>query len=181
MKNEARPPRRLAYTWHCVVRNAKSYNLSALLSSWRLLLYYACADGPQFSVISPAEKCRKCLPRGPARSISKRGALCFSSHVTRGFRNIQKQETIRLKAVQLLADKNTRSQTLKCSWRKLTKIIWRLNGVVLRGHEDPSYLHLVSLFRWGKRFWDAFVRNKGGGTRKNTRMVALRDVVETFR
>ena len=134
------------------------------------------------SVSSPLLKnVANAYPVGPLAQYLKRGALCFSSHVTRGFRNIQKQETIRLKAVQLLADKNTRSQTLKCSWRKLTKIIWRLNGVVLRGHEDPSYLHLVSLFRWGKRFWDAFVRNKGGGTRKNTRMVALRDVVETFR
>ena len=52
MEIETRSPRRLTYTWHGVLRNAKGYNLSAVLS-WRLLLRYTYADGPQFAVTSP--------------------------------------------------------------------------------------------------------------------------------
>ena len=101
-------------------------NISAVLSSWRLLMCNACADGPRFTVqlliISLSEKYHNCLPRGPARSISMRGALCcFLSRCTRFLENIQKQETVRLKTVQFLAEKERRPQTLKCSWRKLTK------------------------------------------------------------
>ena len=52
MEIETRSPRRLTYTWHGVLRNAEGYNLSAVLS-WRLLLRYTYADGPQFAVTSP--------------------------------------------------------------------------------------------------------------------------------
>ena len=125
MKNKARPPRTLAYTWHCrVVRNAKSYNLSAMLSSWRLPVCYACADSPQFTVSSLLLKnITVAYPVGPfAQYIIQEMLSVVSSHATCGFlRSIQKQETARLKTVRFLPVKKIRAQTVKCSWRKLTR------------------------------------------------------------
>ena len=67
-----------------VVRNAKGYNLSTVLSSWRLLLCYAYADGPQ-------SQCH--LPRGLVRLISMRGDFCcFLLRYIRFLRNIQNKK-----------------------------------------------------------------------------------------
>ena len=82
----------------------------------------------------------KCLPHAPVRSISLTGTLCcFLPCYMRFLRNIQKQETLRLKPVQFLAKTKIRPQTLKCSSRNPKRIHGRLNGVFFRGHVDPLY------------------------------------------
>ena len=140
--------------WHItgtLGRESKSYNLSAVLSSWRLLLYYAYADGPKFSVIAPAEICNKCLPHGPVRSISMTGALwCVHPCYVRFLRNIKKQGTIRLKTVQFMAEKKLNPQTLKCSWRSSQKYCWAwtLKWRFLEGVCRPLLPYLFSLLYW---------------------------------
>ena len=124
MKKEARPPRRLAYTWHCtVVRNAKSHSLSAVLSSWRLLLCCMCWRSTAHTVLSPLLKnITSAYSVGPLAQYLLEVLSVVSSHIICGIlRNIRKQKTTRLKPVQFLAEQKIRTQTVKCVWRKLTK------------------------------------------------------------
>ena len=77
-----------------VVRNAKGYDLSSLLSS-RQLLCYAHADGPQFTVSSPLlESITNQMPTPWARSlsISERCPLLFSPGYMRFLRNVKNKK-----------------------------------------------------------------------------------------
>ena len=70
VKNEARPPRRLAYTWRCSKKCER-------LQPFRNVVLCVCWRSTFHNVISPAEKYHKSLPRGPVCSISMRGSLLF--------------------------------------------------------------------------------------------------------
>ena len=107
MKNEARLTRRLAYTWHSVVRNTKRYNLSKVLS--RLLLCYAYAGGQQFTMPSPLLKnvtnAYYAYLVGPFAEYLWEVLCVVSSHVTFFFAKHPKTRNIRLKTVQCWAEK----------------------------------------------------------------------------
>ena len=122
--NESKPPWRLAHIPVTVVRNAKSYNLSAAYWSWRLLLCYAYAAGLQFTMSSSLLKNahHKCQPREPVRSISMRGALRCGLPRYMGF--VAKHPQTRNNKAEngsIFPREKIRPQTVKCSWRKLTK------------------------------------------------------------
>ena len=76
MKNEARPHRRLVYTWHCSKKCEKLQPFSSVVIKSAAVLCI-CWRSTVHNAISPAEQNHKCLPRGLVRSISMRGALLF--------------------------------------------------------------------------------------------------------
>lgn len=86
-----RPPRRLAYTY--------LHDSAAL--SWRVLLYYAYADGSQFTVSSPLlDNITNPYPVGPfAQYLWEVCSLLFPAKFRAVFAKHAKQETIRLKTV----------------------------------------------------------------------------------
>ena len=205
-KKLERPPRRLAYTWHCSKKCEKLQPFSSVVIKSAAVLCI-CWRSTVHNAISPAEQNHKCLPRGLVRSISMRGALLFPPTLHAFFAKHSKTrkkklKTVRflatlhaflakhsktrrkkkLKTVQFLAEKKIRPQTFKCSWRKLTKNTepGRLDGVFVRGHVDPSnlYLILTEVFYNEARFWDAL--SETGGVAHATRMVASEDLVEIF-
>ena len=83
MKNEARPPRRLAYTWHC----SKTFQQYCRHEECFFCATHIYADGPQFSVMSPAEKYHKTNAYlvGPFAQYLCEVLSVVSSHVTCGF------------------------------------------------------------------------------------------------
>ena len=133
-----------------VVSNAKGYYLSAMLWSWRLLLCYAHADGPQSTVSSPLLKIsqHKCLHRGPVRSISSmRGAVCsFLATLHAVFaklprtRNDQAENGSNFWPRKIQDSKHW--NVVKCHKKNFEP--GPLHGVLLKGHIDPSYLYIVS-------------------------------------
>ena len=181
MRNEAGPPRRLAYTWPCGQKCEKLQPFSSIGVMEAAAVRCTCWRSTVHSAISPAENYHKYLPRGPVSSRSTRGALCcFCPSCMRFCEASRNKKRYGWKRFNVLSEKNA-TETLKHSWRKLTKNTFelgRLNGVFLRGHVHPSYPYIIANFR-ERRFWDAFVRNNGGGANA-TRMVASDDLVRSF-
>ena len=87
-----------------------------------------------------------------------------SSHISCGFCETSKTRNNTGTTVRFLTEKKIRPQTLKCSWRKLTRNAWTLKWRFLKVHVDPSYLHINYVLWWSKVLRH-FVWNKGGGTR----------------
>ena len=147
--------------WHIhgtAVRNAKSYNLSAVLSSWRLLRCYAYADGPQFTVSSPLLKnITNAYPVGSFAQYLWEVLSVVSSHVTCGFCETSKNKKPYGKWKNAKAENGSmfgqgkgKTPNLKCSRRKLTRILWAwtLKWRFLKGpcRSLIPQLYLISLF-----------------------------------
>ena len=135
------------------------------------------------SIISLDEKYHKCLPRGPVRSTSVRGALCcFLPRYMRFLWNIQKQGRVRLEMDQFLAEKkyepklwnvvNEGSQIIFWAWT----LKWRF----LKGHVDPSYVRVLNCTFLTRQGSETLLSETRGGAH-STRMVASEYFVEFVR
>ena len=163
MKNEARPPRRLAYTWNCS-KECESYSLSAVLS-WRLLLYYAYADGPQITVSSHLlKKITNAYPVGPFAQYLREVLSVVSFNGTCGFSKHTKTRNSKAENGSIFDPrKKVRPQTFKRSWRKLTKKILTLKWRLLEGACRSLIPALNFYFSMRQKVLRHFCPEQGGG------------------
>ena len=100
------------------------------------------------SVISRAEKYHKCRLRGPARSISIRGAFCcFLPHYMRDFAKHPKTKNYKAETGSIFGRAKNKNPNFEMCLTKTHKNHFepgRINGVFLRGHIDPSYIPVCS-------------------------------------
>ena len=156
MKNEARPHRRLVYTWHCSKKCEKLQHFSSLCCRHEdcTAVLCICWRSTVHSVISVAQQCHKCLPRGPVRSISMRGAFCC--FLPRDMRFFETSKNKKQLGVRMSLSAATADQPYlefgSSSERTTKRVIWGA-GIA------PAWLsHVVYKNRWVLSRSDAMVR-----------------------
>ena len=135
-KNEARPTRRSAYTWHWSMK-CKKYPLFSIVVVMNIAaVLCVCWRSTVHSGLSPAKKYHKQLPVGPFAQYLWEIFL-FPPTLHADFAKHPKNKRhYGWKRFKVWRRKKREPQALKCSWRKLTeKYIepGRLNGVFVKG------------------------------------------------
>ena len=141
----ARPPQRLTYTWHGSEKNAKCYNLCSYEDGG--LLCYAKRWQPiVHTVISPPNKITYAYPVCPLAQYLLREVFTPTFHVV-----FVKHPKMRNHKAENGSNFDREKKDPKL-WnvvdKSSQKILrgWTLEWCFVKGHVDPSYLYLMSVF-----------------------------------